>query len=444
MRIGYGEYDRKAVISWAMYDWANSAFATTVLAGFFPVFFNEYWSAGADTTVTTARLGMANSLAGMAVALLAPLLGAMADRGSARKRFLVFFAFLGALMTASLWMVSRGEWKPAILVFVLASIGFSGSIVFSDSLLVAVAPAGERERVSALGYALGYLGGGLLFALNVLMTLRPSAFGLSGPEEAVRISFLTVGAWWALFTVPLMIYVREARTRRAAGAVRMAVEGVRELLGTFRAIRRMRMVLLFLIAYWLYIDGVDTIVRMAVDYGISIGLSRNDLMVALLVTQFVGFPSAIAFGRIGARIGARRAIFIALGVYLFVTVWASLISSRGEFYVLAVSVGLVQGGIQALSRSLYASIIPADKSARYFGFYNMIGKFAAVVGPVLIGAAGVTIRYFGAGAETATRLAITSVAILFIAGGVLLHFVDERKARSETAEIEGGEDALST
>jgi len=343
-----GNSGRRAIFSWAMYDWANSAFATTVMAGFFPVFFNEYWSAGSDTTVTTARLGLANSLAGIAVALLAPVLGSIADCGSARKRFLVFFAFMGALMTSSLWMVSRGDWKTAIFVFVLASIGFSGSIVFNDSLLVSVAGKRQKEKVSALGYALGYLGGGLLFALNIAMTLRPDAFGLAGPEEAVRYSFLTVGVWWAVFTIPLILFVREKRTGSAAGIASTVSGGIKELAGTFRMIRRLRTVLLFLVAYWLYIDGVDTIVRMAVDYGMSIGLERNDLITALLVTQFVGFPSAIAFGRIGARIGARRAIFIAIGVYLFVTIWAALMDSREEFYVLAVSVGLVQGGIQIL------------------------------------------------------------------------------------------------
>ncbi|MCK4548957.1 MAG: MFS transporter [Candidatus Krumholzibacteria bacterium] len=439
-----GTTDRKAIFSWAMYDWANSAFATTVMAGFFPVFFNEYWSSGADTTVTTARLALANSAAGIAVALFAPVLGSIADRGSARKRFLVFFAFLGAVMTSSLWMVSRGDWKAAIFVFILASIGFSGSIVFNDSLLVSVAGSRQRERVSALGYGLGYLGGGLLFALNIAMTLRPESFGLAGPEEAVRYSFLTVGVWWAVFTIPLIMFVKEKRPERTEGIGRIVTGGIKELIGTFRAIRRLRTVFLFLLAYWLYIDGVDTIVRMAVDYGMSIGLERNDLILALLVTQFVGFPSAIAFGRLGARIGARRAIFIAIGVYLFVTVWAALMDSREEFYVLAVSVGLVQGGIQALSRSLFAGMIPEGKSARYFGFYNMIGKFAAVMGPVLIGTTGLVLRSFGTSAETATRLGITSVSILFIGGAVLLWFVDEDRARREILEVEGGKDTLGS
>jgi UMF1 family MFS transporter len=439
-----GDSGTKAVVSWAMYDWANSAFATTVMAGFFPVFFNEYWSAGADTTVTTARLGLANSIAGIAVALLAPVLGSIADSGSARKRFLVFFAFMGALMTSSLWMVSRGDWMPAILIFVSASIGFNASIIFSDALLISVSGPGQRERVSALGYGLGYLGGGLLFALNVAMTLWPAAFGLSGPEAAVRLSFITVGVWWAVFTIPLILFVKERRSGDEAGIRKNVAGGLRELAGTFRMVRRLKTLLLFLVAYWLYIDGVDTIVRMAVDYGMSIGLERNDLILALLVTQFIGFPSAIAFGRIGSRIGARRAIFIAIGVYLFVTVWAALMDSREEFYVLAVSVGLVQGGIQALSRSLFAGMVPEEKSARYFGFYNMIGKFAAVIGPVLIGATGLLLRLLGAGAETATRLGIISISALFIGGGVVLRFVDEERARLETAEAEGDGGLLGT
>jgi len=428
---------RRAVIGWAFYDWANSAFATTVLAGFFPVFFNEYWSAGVETTTTTARLGLANSIAGVTVAVLAPVLGAIADRGTLRKRLLVFFAFMGALLTCSLSLVAAGAWGAAIALFVFASVGFSGSIVFSDSLLGSVAPANRLDRVSALGYALGYLGGGLLFAVNVWMTLRPQAFGLRDAAQAVRLSFVTVGCWWALFTVPLILFVREPAPppgRLPGGLVSGAF---RELGRTFSHVRRLRTLFLFLLAYWCYIDGVDTIVRMAVDYGLSIGLVRDDLIVALLVTQFVGFPAALLFGRIGDRFGARRGIFAALGVYLLVTAWAALMQTRTEFFALAVAIGLVQGGIQALSRSYYARMLPAGRQAEFFGFYNMIGKFAAVIGPLLIGGSGLLARRLGAEPLAATRIGITSIALLFVVGGSLLRMVDEDRARLEALSLFG-------
>ena len=408
---------RKAIFGWALYDWANSAFATTVMAGFFPLFFKSYWSAGADTALSTARLGLANSIAGIVLALLAPVLGAIADRGSARKRFLLFFAYLGAVMTVSLCLVSRGNWPLAVLLYILSVIGFSGSNIFYDALLPTVARKSKLDTVSALGYALGYLGGGLLFAFNVWMTLKPGTFGFADQTEAVRFSFLTVGAWWALFTIPLLCFVKEARDpARAAGwaAVR---SGIGQLRRTFREIRRLKTVFLFLAAYWLYIDGVDTIVRMAVDYGSSLGFEPETLIKALLLTQFVGFPAALGFGYLGKRIGARRGILIALGGYLLITVWGTFLRSSFEFYILAAAIGLVQGGIQALSRSYYTRLIPLDRSAEFFGFYNMVGKFAAVLGPLAVGGVTLLVRSLGAESTVAARAGIASIVLFFLAGG---------------------------
>jgi len=424
-------HDRKAIFGWVMYDWANSAFATTVMAGFFPIFFKQFWSVGADATLSTARLGLANSLAGIAVALFAPVLGAMADKGSSKKKFLLFFAFMGVVMTLALYTVSKGNWPAAVLLYVLATIGFSGGNIFYDALMVAVAPERKMDVVSALGFALGYLGGGILFALNVWMTLSPATFGFTGPGEAVRFSFLTVGIWWALLSVPLFLFVKEPPATKPASGLNMVRAGFGELKDTFQKVRRLRTIFLFLLAYWLYIDGVDTIIRMAVDYGISIGLASNDLIVALLITQFVGFPSAIGFGFLGDRIGAKRAIFAAIAVYLFVTVWAPFMETSREFYIMAMTVGLVQGGIQALSRSFYATLIPAEKSAEYFGFYNMIGKFSAIIGPGFMGGVGLAVRSMGYSSNTASRISITAVSLFFLAGGVLLFFVNQEKGRQE-------------
>jgi UMF1 family MFS transporter len=427
---------KKAIWGWAIYDWANSAFATTVIAGFFPVFFKQFWSAGADTTVSTARLGFANSAAGIIVALLAPVLGAIADKGTSKKKFLFFFAYMGVVMTSSLYMVSKGSWPMAVMLYVFASVGFSGGNVFYDSLLTGVASEKRLDSVSALGFSLGYLGGGLLFAFNIWMTLSPELFGFADAGEAVRFSFLTVGVWWALFTVPVLVFVKEPTGKETISGVSAIKAGFYQLRNTLNEVRHLKTIFLFLAAYWLYIDGVDTIVRMAIDYGISIGFNSNDLILALLITQFVGFPSAIAFGYLGGKIGAKRAIFIAIAVYLFVSVWGAFMQSKSEFYTLAVIIGLVQGGIQALSRSFYARIIPVNKSAEYFGFYNMLGKFAAVLGPAVMGGVGLIVRSMGYSSNIASRASISSISIFFIAGGILFYFVDEEKGKEEVQYLE--------
>ncbi len=420
--------NKKQVLSWALYDWANSAFAAAVMAGFFPVFFKQYWSHGVSPTQSTLHLGLANSAASLIIVVLAPVLGAIADRGRSRKRFLAGFTVLGAAMTAGLYFVSRGDWITAAVVYAVATVGFSGGVTFNDSLLVGVARPEDNDRVSAFGYALGYLGGGLLFAACVVLTLWPKSFGLADAASAVRVSFILVAVWWAVFTLPLLRYVREPPGPPVARGENVIAAGFRQLIHTFREVRRLRVVALFLLGYWCYIDGVDTIVRMAVDYGLSLGFEANSLIVALLITQFVGFPAALAFGFLGQRIGSKRAILIAIGVYIAVTAWAHGMTSVREFYVLAAVVGLVQGGIQSLSRSLYARIIPAHKTAEFFGFYNMLGKFSVVLGPVLMG--------WVAQATGSNRQAMLSVIVLFVLGGILLWLVDETEGRRMARSLE--------
>lgn len=410
------EPSRRAIYAWAFYDWANSAFATTVMAGLFPLFFKEYWNSGVADTVSTFRLGMANSAASLVVVLCAPLLGAIADHLDRRKGFLLLFAALGVVMTGALHFVAAGDWQLAALCYGLAILGFSGGNLFYDALLLGVARPAQLDRVSALGFALGYLGGGLLFAFNVLMVLHPDWFGLPDKATAVRVSFLSVALWWAVFSVPLFVRVHEARAAERVRARAAIARGFGQLRRTLREIGRLPHTFLFLVAYWLYIDGVDTIVRMAVDYGMSLGFPSNSLIVALLITQFVGFPAAIAFGRLGDRIGARAGILVALAVYMAVTAWGAFMSAVWEFYLLAVVIGLVQGGVQSLSRSLYARLIPPGRSAEFFGFYNMLGKFAAVLGPALMGWVGVL--------SGSPRIGILSVLALFVVGAVLLLRVD--------------------
>jgi UMF1 family MFS transporter len=423
--------NKKTIASWAMYDWANSAFATTVMAGFFPVFFKKVCCAGVDPVTSTARLGLANSVSGIFVALFAPVLGAIADRGSIKKKLLILFMLTGVVATSSLYLVSTGDWYLAVIIYIIAIIGFSGGNIFYDAFLPFVASEKKVDFVSALGFSLGYLGGGILFAFNVWMTLHPAFFGFADSTEAVRVSFFIVGIWWFVFSMPILLFVREPGSEKKKSVPEIVGEGIDQIRKTFREVRHLKAIFLFLIAYWLYMDGVDTIIRMAVDYGMSIGFDHRDLILALLLTQFVGFPAALGFGYLGGKIGTKRAILMALFVYIVVTLWGAFIRGKEEFYILAVAIGLVQGGVQALSRSFYSRIIPVDKSAEYFGFYNMIGKFSVVLGPVLIGMVALLARNWGFASQSASRIGISSVALLFIAGGIVFLFVDEKKGKEE-------------
>jgi MFS transporter, UMF1 family len=415
-----------SILAWSLYDWANSAFATTVMAGFFPVFFKQFWSQGVAVTESTYRLGVANSLASLVVVCLAPMLGALADQGGAKKHFLLFFASMGIVMTGALYLVAQGDWVVALSLYALAVLGFVGGNVFYDALLVSVTRERHYDRVSAYGYAFGYLGGGVLFSVNVAMTLYPEFFGLKDAAEAVRVSFVMVAAWWAVFSLPLFFLVEEARSTTAVRG--WFIAGIQQFLDTFHKLKQLKTTLLFLLAYWCYIDGVDTIVRMAVDFGLSIGFDANNLMVALLIAQFVGFPSALAFGALAGRRGPKQGIMLAIFIYLLILLWAYRMDSVWEFYLLAVAIGLVQGGIQALSRSLYARLIPADQAAEFFGFYNMLGKFAVVLGPLLLGWIGVL--------TGSSRLAILSVGILFLIGGFLLIKVDVRTGEEAARSVQ--------
>ena len=313
---------RRPQLAWALYDWANSAFATTVLAGFFPAFFRQFWSLGADPTEATLRLGLANGVAGFVMAVLAPLLGALADRGGYRKRFLISWSLLGIGATFALYFVAQGQWALAAALFTLATLGFNGGIVFYDALLVDVAKPAEYDRVSSYGYARGYLGGGLLFAVNVLMVSKPAWFGLANAAAAVRWSFISVAVWWLVFMLPLAFYVTEQPGLPGGGGQGSLRASLAELRQTLRHVLGYRNMLIFLAAYWLYIDGVNTIVKMAVDYGMALGFDTQMLLAALLLTQFVAFPAALLFGRIGERLGARGGVLIGIAVYAGVTAWA--------------------------------------------------------------------------------------------------------------------------
>ncbi|MCB2188062.1 MAG: MFS transporter [Deltaproteobacteria bacterium] len=418
------------------------------MAGFFPLFFKEYWSAGTDPNTSTALLGLANSLAGVAVAVSAPILGAMADQGGAKKRFLALFAYLGVLMTACLALVGRGDWVWAAACYTLGNLGFAGANSFYDALLPAVAGRRDLDFVSGLGYALGYLGGGLLFLVNVLMTLHPAAFGLADAAQAVRVSFVSVAAWWGGFAVLTLLWVPEPPGAERLSLAVMARRGWARLRATLGQVRSLPTVVWFLVAYWCYIDGVDTIIRMAVDYGLSLGFQAKDLIVALLLVQFVGFPAALGFGRLAQVWEVKKCLYLAIGVYLGVTLWAATMSRPWEFYAMAVVIGLVQGGAQALSRSFFARLIPPGRSAEFFGFYNLWGKFAALLGPLLMGLVGLGARWLLMPPaptpeevlltqHAASRWSLAGIVVLLVVGLALLSRVDETRGRAEALAFDG-------
>jgi len=405
----------KAGWSWALYDWANSAYSTTVMAGFFPVFFKQFWATSLSVNDSTFWLGLANGLSSLLIALMAPVLGAMADQGGLKKRMLLSFTTLGVLMTASLFLVGHGQWLWAAVIFSFGAIGYSGANIFYDALLVVVSGRNQFDRVSSLGYALGYFGGGLLFAVNILMTLHPEWFMLASKAEAVRWSFVSVAAWWALFTLPLARHVWEEGRPESIRLLQTARDGFTQLGGTFRDLRKLKQIWLFLLAYFLYIDGVNTVMRMAVDYGLALGFKASILMTALLMTQFIAFPAALALGWLGERWSCKGVLLTCICVYAAVCIWSTTMRTASDFYWLAAAIGLVMGGIQALSRSMYARMIPAHQSAEFFGFFNMLGKFSAVLGPVMMGIASVL--------TGSARMSILVIVILFAAGAALLYRV---------------------
>jgi UMF1 family MFS transporter len=413
-----------------MYDWANSAFATTVLTAFFPVFFKTFWNQGVEPTISTARLGIATGLGGLIVALLSPVLGSIADAGNAKKKFLAFFMLLGTGTTALFYFVPQGDWKAAFILILCAEIGFSCGNLFYDSLLVAVASHEEMDMISSRGYAYGYAGGGILFSINVLMVLKPLWFGLPSTQAAVRMSFPMVSLWWFVFSLPILFIVNEHRS--SGGPISMIVpNGLKGVRRTALKIARNNTLRLFILAYWLYIDGIYTVIFMATDFGLAIGLKAPSLMVSILLVQIVAIPSSIGFGHLAKRIGTEKTILSGILVYIFICVaGALLLRTSRDFMIIAAIVGMAQGGVQALSRSYFAKIIPGNEAAEYFGFLNLVGKFSAILGPMAVGAVAFGIHRLGVASHLASRIAMSSIVVFFVAGGLLLMAAEAKRRQA--------------
>ena len=428
-RVGLGRPDLRA---WAMYDWANSAFQTTVIATVFPIYFGRVVAADWEEAEVLSRFAWASTIAILVVAVVAPLLGAIADHAAVKKRLLAIFAGMGITSCFAMFWVTEGEWLFALTLFVIGNIGVAGSIVFYESLLPHLVGPLELDRVSTAGYAIGYLGGGVLLAVNLLMIQQPQMFGLADFTMGIRLSLASVGLWWLIFSIPLFLRVPEPKATVGGDTGPASLSsGVRQLKATFRELRKYRQALWFLLAFFVYNDGIQTMIKMATIYGDSIGLDSGAMITALLLTQFIGVPAAFGFGALAGRIGAKPAVYLGLAVYTLIAALGYYMTTSFHFYALAVLVGLVQGGTQALSRSLFASMIPRQKSSEFFAFFGVFERYAGVMGPALF---ATVVSVSGKG-----RLAILAVLIFFIVGAMILTRVDvdagRREARTGEAEL---------
>ncbi len=401
--------------AWAMYDWANSAFATTILAAILPIYYQSVAGADLPGNRATVYWGYTTSLALLIAAILSPILGALADARGAKKRYLTYFALAGMSGTALLFFVRSGDWLQASLFFLIGNVGFAGANVFYDALLPHIAGPQDIDRVSARGFALGYLGGGLLLAINLGMILfAPQA----SQEWMTRLVFLTVALWWLLFSIPLWLYLAEPAPNgkdpgQGWGTIRTALE---RLAATARRAGRYRELLKFLVAFWFYSDGIGTITKMGVIYGAELGIAQEHLIGTLLAVQFVGVPFSLAFGRLGRRIGPKPAIYLGLIIYTLVSIGALFMRSALHFWLLGLGIAVAQGGVQALTRSLGARMVPIGRSAEFFGFFSVSVKFAGIAGPLLF---ALIAQAFGQ-----TRWGILVVVFFFLTGFALLTRVD--------------------
>jgi UMF1 family MFS transporter len=422
-RVGLTTPEQRA---WAWYDWANSVYFTTVITAVFPSFFSTYAAKGLEPVQATARFGLITTASVAVIAILSPVLGAIADYGGAKKKFLGAFLAIGVVSCAAMVFIGEGDIGLASALFFIGNIGVSGSLVFYDSLLPHVATGEESDRVSSAGYAMGYLSGGVLLLINLAWILKPETFGFADTVGAIRWSFVSVAVWWAVFSIPLFRNVPEPAVA-AGDHTGSAIGAAFARLGrTLREIRQYRHAFLLFIAMLLYQDGIQTVIRMSSVYGAEIGIEQTAQIAAFVMVQFVGVPCAFLFGALGNRFGTKRCIFFSIGVYIVGAVLAYFMKTATEFFVLAFLVATVLGGSQALSRALFARLIPHDRTSEFFGFYAVSERFATIFGPALF-----TISAIVTGSS---RTAILAILILFIAGAFVLSKVDEAEGTLAAAK----------
>jgi len=411
-RLGLGSRPKRA---WALYDWANSAYITTVVTALFPVYFSAVAAQDIPPQSATQRFAIATTCALLIVAILAPFLGRLADRKPWKKPLLCVFMLMGASATATMALVGPGDWQLGLLLFVIGNIGAYGSFIFYDALLPHLAQGEQLDRLSASGYALGYLGGGLLLILNLGFVTMPHWFGLGSAGVGAQVAFLSVALWWVGFSIPLLRHVPEPAVTPPPPS--------RGLRHTLRDLLGYREAALFLLAFIIYNDGILTIIRMATLYGTEIGIDQGLLIGAIVMVQFVGIPFALLFGRVASKVGPKKAILFTLMVYCVIALVGYRMDNAVHFYLLAFLVATVQGGCQALSRSLFASMIPQHRATEFFSLYAVAEKCAAVLGPATFALA---IAVTGS-----SRVAVLLVALFFIVGAQLLLRVDVEKGRAQ-------------
>lgn len=417
--------------AWCMYDWANSAFVTTIVAAVLPAFFAGVVCGSDPVTLTffgttivsgsQSLWGYSMALAAFLVAVGAPVFGAAADAGGKRKLFLGIMTAVGVLASAMLAFSGPGRVVFTLLMVILGQLGFAGANVFYNSLLVHATPPERRDAVSSRGYAMGYLGGGLLLAINLLMIRKPDLFGLPPGDSAVKLSFLSVALWWAVFSIPLFRRVPQGEAKTAGLSFQESLKGgLKALAVTFRNIRGHRNAMKFLVAFLLYNDGVQTVILMATVFGkAELGLGTSDLIGALLLTQFIGVPGSLLYGRLAKKVGAKGSILAGIAGYTAIVLYAWKMTQSWQFWILAGSVGLLQGGIQAISRSFYSRLIPSEQSSEYFGFFSISSRFASIAGPLMFAVIG--------DLTGSTRNSILAISVLFVAGALVLLAVKEER-----------------
>lgn len=395
--------------AWILYDGGNSAFATTVIAAFFPIFFNDFWASGLEAEVKTAYLGWGLTISNLVLLFTSPFIGAITDVSRTTKFLFTGFGFIAIICVAVLYLIPAGSWLQALIFFGIANYCFAAGNTLYDKMLIQVSNESNIAKISSYGFAFGYLGGGFLFLINAAMTMKPDLFGLANSADAVRWSFLSVSVWWTLFLIPILLKIKDSGKDLPGSHFKLAYQKV---FHTLKTISSKRNVFIFLLAFFLYIDGVHTIMAMAADFALNLGLPSTNVIVALILVQFVAFPTTLLWSKFAYKFGDKNTLLLTIVLYLVVISYSAFLSNAMEFYVLASMVGAIQGGIQSISRSYYATLIPKNESGEYFGFYNMFGRAGAFLGPALV---AIFVTIFND-----TRYGLIPIAALFIMGGIIL------------------------
>lgn len=418
--------NKKAIRSWLMYDWANSAFATTMTAAVLPIFYTDVAAKDLPDHVATSYWGFTQTIAMLLIAVMAPLLGAIADYSGAKIRLLFISALFGICSTFAFIFVDTGDYVLASVLFIVGLIGYNNSLTFYDGLLPDLVVEEKRDMVSSKGYAYGYLGGGILLIINLLWIQQPGWFGISDSLTGIRLSFISVGIWWLIFSIPLIRHVKDQTNPNKASLLHYVRIGFNRNIQTYKSIKQYRQLLKFLIAFWLFNDGISTIISMATIYGKEIGIGTSDLIAALVITQIVGFPFTLLFGKVAEKWSSKKTLILTLWIYVLIVILGYFMQSALHFYLLAIMVGVVQGGSQAIARSIFSNLVPKEKTAEFFGFLNLSSKFSSILGPLVFSTVGLL--------AGSSRYGILALIVFFLAGIFLLSKVDLTRGKQEIIE----------